>query len=168
MTAKVSIIIGSKSDFNTMEAALKMLNDFEVPFELHILSAHRTPNEVENLARGSESRGIKVIIAGAGMAAHLAGVIAANTIVPVVGVPLSASLQGIDSLLAIVQMPQGIPVATVGINAAANAALLAVQILSVNDDCLKSKLYEHKEKLKESVINANEFLKDIIYKYKVN
>ena len=145
MNPRVSIIMGSTSDLPVMEKAAKVLNDFKVPFEMHALSAHRTPIEVEQFAKGAAGRGIEVIIAAAGMAAHLPGVIAASTTVPVIGVPISATLQGMDALLAIVQMPPGIPVATVGVDAAMNAGLLAVQMLAVGDARLKQELVDYKE-----------------------
>jgi len=131
MKAIVSIIMGSTSDLKVMEKAAAFFNEMEIPFEMNALSAHRTPGEVEKFAKNAESNGIKVIIAGAGMAAHLPGVIAAMTPIPVIGVPINASLDGMDALLAIVQMPPGIPVATVGINGALNAAILATQMLAI-------------------------------------
>ena len=140
MEPKVSIIMGSTSDLPVMEAAARILNDFEIPFEMNALSAHRTPDVVEQFAKGAHARGIKVIIAAAGMAAHLPGVIAAMTPIPVIGVPINASLDGLDSLLAIVQMPPGIPVATVAINGSGNAAILAAQIIASGDEELMAKL----------------------------
>ena len=139
MTPVVSIIMGSTSDLPIMEKAAKLLDEFEIPFEINALSAHRTPKEVEEFATNAQKNGIKVIIAAAGMAAHLPGVIAAQTTVPVIGVPINATLDGMDALLAIVQMPPGIPVATVGINAAQNAGILAVQMLAVGDEALQAK-----------------------------
>jgi 5-(carboxyamino)imidazole ribonucleotide mutase len=168
MKPVVSIIMGSVSDLPIMEKAAALLNDMEVPFEMHALSAHRTPAEVEAFAKGARSRGIKVIIAAAGMAAHLAGVIASMTTLPVIGVPINSSLDGIDALLAIVQMPPGIPVATVGINGAANAALLAVQILATNEEKLQKKLLLYKEDLKKKIVNANNELANIRFDYKTN
>ena len=168
MTARVSIIMGSTSDLPIMEKAARVLNDFKVPFEMHALSAPRTPEEVEAFAKGAASRGIEVIIAAAGMAAHLPGVIAASTTVPVIGVPISASLMGMDALLAIVQMPPGIPVATVGVDAAMNAGLLAVQMLAVGDEALKTALAEYKESLKAKITKANEELKNVKYEFKTN
>ncbi len=138
MTPKVSIIMGSTSDLPIMEKAAQILNEFEIPFEMNALSAHRTPDEVADFANNADKRGVEVIIAGAGMAAHLPGVIAASTTLPVIGVPINASLQGIDALLAIVQMPPAIPVATVGIDAGQNAGLLAVQMLAVGNNELKN------------------------------
>ena len=168
MNPRVSIIMGSTSDLPVMEKAAKVLNDFKVPFEMHALSAHRTPIEVEQFAKGAAGRGIEVIIAAAGMAAHLPGVIAASTTVPVIGVPISATLQGMDALLAIVQMPPGIPVATVGVDAAMNAGLLAVQMLAVGDTRLKQELVGYKETLKSKIVKANEDLKNVKYEFKTN
>ena len=158
MTPIVSIIMGSTSDLPVMEKAAKFLDEMQVPFEMHALSAHRTPAEVEAFAKNAKGRGIKVIIAAAGMAAHLCGVIASMTTLPVIGVPINASLDGMDALLAIVQMPPGIPVATVGINGSLNAGILAVQMLAVGDDKLQEKLDQYKEDLKKKIIQANEDL----------
>ena len=152
MTPKVSIIMGSTSDLPVMEKAAAVLNDFCIPFEINALSAHRTPAEVEDFARNAQGRGIEVIIAGAGMAAHLPGVIAAMTPIPVIGVPIKASLDGMDALLAMVQMPPGIPVATVAINGAMNAGILAVQMLAVGDSGLKEKILGFKESLKKKLL----------------
>lgn len=168
MEPKVSIIMGSTSDLEVMEKAAKILDEFEIPFEINALSAHRTPEAVEKFAKGAKDRGIQVIIAGAGMAAHLPGVIAAMTTLPVIGVPINASLQGMDSLLAIVQMPPGIPVATVGINGAQNAGILAVQMISLQNPELSSKLVEFKENLKNKIEQANMDLSKIKFKFKVN
>ena len=168
MTPKVSIIMGSTSDLPVMEKTAKLLDEFQIPFEIHALSAHRTPAEVEKFAKGAQARGIRVIIAAAGMAAHLPGVIASMTTLPVIGVPINASLDGLDALLAIVQMPPGIPVATVGINGALNAGILAVQILAVADDKLQTKLADYKEDLKKKIVKANDELSKVEYKYKVN
>lgn len=167
MKAIVSIIMGSTSDLKVMEQAAKLFDEFEIPFEINALSAHRTPQEVEKFASTAEERGIKVIIAAAGMAAHLPGVIAAYTTLPVIGVPINASLDGIDALLAIVQMPPGIPVATVGINAATNAGLLAIQILALSDEKINEKLKHYKNNLKQKIVNANNELSKLDYKYKV-
>lgn len=164
----VSIIMGSTSDLPVMEDAAKILDDFEIPFEVNALSAHRTPEEVERFARSAGGRGIRVIIAAAGMAAHLPGVIAAMTTVPVIGVPIKASLDGWDSILSILQMPPGIPVATVGVNAARNAGILAAQILSVGDQEITKKLAQFKESLKEKIVKANQDLAGVKYKYKTN
>jgi 5-(carboxyamino)imidazole ribonucleotide mutase len=168
MKPVVSIIMGSVSDLPIMEKAAALLNEMEIPFEMHALSAHRTPAEVETFAKTARSRGLKVIVAAAGMAAHLPGVIASMTTLPVIGVPINSSLDGIDALLAIVQMPPGIPVATVGINGAANAALLAVQILATNEEKLQKKLILYKEELKKKIINANNDLANLHFDYKTN
>jgi 5-(carboxyamino)imidazole ribonucleotide mutase len=168
MKAVVSIIMGSTSDLPVMEKAAAILNEMEIPFEMNALSAHRTPDEVEKFAKNALSDGIKVIIAGAGMAAHLPGVIAAMTPIPVIGVPINASLDGMDSLLAIVQMPPGIPVATVGINGAMNAGILATQILASADEALMQKAIAYKENLKKKIVKANEELREVKYKFKVN
>jgi len=168
MQAVVSIIMGSTSDYKVMEKAAELLNEFQIPFEINALSAHRTPAEVENFAKNAAGRGIKVIIAAAGMAAHLCGVIAANTTLPVIGVPISASLAGMDALLAIVQMPPGIPVATVGINGSLNAGILAVQFLAVGDVSLQLKLADYKEGLKKKIVKANEELSAIKFEFKTN
>lgn len=168
MIPVVSIIMGSTSDLPIMEKAAKLLDEMEVPFEMFALSAHRTPTEVEVFAKGAKERGIKVIIAAAGMAAHLCGVIASMTTVPVIGVPINSTLGGIDALLAIVQMPPGIPVATVGINGALNAGILAVQMLAVGDEELQEKIATYKESLKKKIIKANEELSGVSFKYKTN
>lgn len=168
MTPKVSIIMGSTSDLNVMEKAAKLFDEFEIPFEINALSAHRTPEEVEKFAKGAKNRGIKVIIAGAGMAAHLPGVIAAMTPIPVIGVPINASLSGFDSILAILQMPPGIPVATVAVNGAMNAAILAVQMMATGDEELAEKMVTYKETLKQKIVKANKELAEIKYKFKTN
>jgi len=160
--------MGSTSDLPVMKKAADFLNDMEIPFEINALSAHRTPDEVEFFAKSAESRGIKVIIAAAGMAAHLCGVIASMTPIPVIGVPINASLDGMDALLAIVQMPPGIPVATVGINGAQNAGILAAQMLAVGDQEIAAKLKQFKESLKSKIVKANEELKEVSYKFKTN
>ncbi len=164
----VSIIMGSTSDLPIMEKAAKLLDEMQVPFEMNALSAHRTPEAVEHFAKNAKERGIQVIIAAAGMAAHLPGVIAASTTVPVIGVPIKSTLEGMDALLAIVQMPPGIPVATVGINAAMNAAILAVQMLSLADEELATRFGNYKENLKKKIEKANEELKEVKYAYKTN
>jgi len=168
MKPAVSIIMGSTSDLPVMEKAAKIFDEFEIPFEMLALSAHRTPAEVENFAKNASSRGIEVIIAAAGMAAHLPGVIASMTTLPVIGVPVNASLEGLDALLAIVQMPPGIPVATVGINASMNAAILAAQILAVKDEKVREKLAGYKETMKEKIVQANQDLASVKYKFKTN
>jgi 5-(carboxyamino)imidazole ribonucleotide mutase len=160
--------MGSTSDLPVMEKAARLLNELQVPFEMNALSAHRTPEAVEAFAGNAHLRGIKVIIAAAGMAAHLPGVIAASTPLPVIGVPIKSSLDGIDALLAIVQMPPGVPVATVGIDGALNAAILAVQMLSLEDKELEPKFIAYKEGLKRKIVEANEELKAVKYPYKVD
>ena len=160
--------MGSTSDLPVMEKAAQFLDEMEIPFEMNALSAHRTPEDVERFAKGAKERGIQVIIAAAGMAAHLCGVIASMTTLPVIGVPINSTLDGMDALLAIVQMPPGIPVATVGINGALNAAILSTQILAVSDDSIQQRLHEYKENLKKKIVKANEDLAKVTYKYKTN
>lgn len=164
----VSIIMGSTSDLPVLEKAAKLFDEFEIPFELNALSAHRTPEEVTAFATSAKERGLKVIIAAAGMAAHLPGVIAAQTTVPVIGVPIKSTLEGMDALLAIVQMPPGIPVATVGINAGLNAAILAIQMLALSDEKIAAKLEAYKKNLAKKIVKANEELSRIEYKFKTN
>lgn len=154
----ISIIMGSTSDLPVMEKAARLLEELQVPFEIQALSAHRTPAEVENFARGAAGRGVDVIIAAAGMAAALPGVIAANTTLPVIGVPVKGMLDGLDALLSIVQMPPGIPVATVGVNGALNAALLAVQMVALRDGELAKRFAAYKAGLKQKIVKANEDL----------
>lgn len=168
MEPKVSIIMGSTSDLPVMEKAAKILNDMQIPFEMNALSAHRTPEEVEKFAKGAVAKGIKVIIAGAGMAAHLPGVIAAMTPIPVIGVPINASLDGLDALLAIAQMPPGIPVATVAVNGAQNAGILAAQIIATGDEKVFKATVDYKEGLKQKIVKANMDLQEIKYDYKTN
>ena len=169
MTPIVSIIMGSTSDLPVMEKAAQLLNEMKVPFEMNALSAHRTPQEVEEFAKNARQRGIKVIIAAAGMAAALPGVIAANTTLPVIGVPIKGSmLDGVDALYSIIQMPPGIPVATVAINGAMNAAILAVQMIALSDERLATDYAAYKEGLKNKIVKANEDLKAIQYDYKTN
>lgn len=168
MNPIVSIIMGSTSDMPVLEKAAKLLDEFEIPFEINALSAHRTPQEVTDFANNASKRGLKVIIAAAGMAAHLPGVIAAQTTVPVIGVPIKSTLEGMDALLAIVQMPPGIPVATVGINAGLNAAILAVQMLSLTDERIAAHFAEYKQGLAKKIVKANEDLARISYKFKTN
>ena len=160
--------MGSTSDLPVMEKACKLLDELQVPFEVNALSAHRTPDAVEAFARGAKSRGVKVIIAGAGMAAALPGVIAASTTLPVIGVPIKGMLDGLDALLSIVQMPPGIPVATVGVNGAQNAAILAVEMLALADNALAARLAAYKDGLKEKIEKANRDLAEVKYNYKVN
>ncbi len=168
MKPVISIIMGSTSDLPVMEKAAKFFDEMEVPFEINALSAHRTPERVEAFAKGAKERGIKVIIAAAGMAAHLPGVIASMTPIPVIGVPIDASLDGMDALLAIVQMPPGIPVATVGINGSLNAGILALQMIATGDEALYNKLVAYKENLKGKIEKANEDLAKIQFKFKTN
>ena len=168
MKPLVSVIMGSTSDLPIMEKALNLLNDMEIPFEVLALSAHRTPAQVEEFARGAKARGVKVIIAAAGMAAHLPGVIAAMTPLPVIGVPIKSTIEGMDALLAIVQMPPGIPVATVGINAALNAAILATQMLALADEAVAAKVEAYKADLAAKIVKANEDLAKLEYKFKTN
>lgn len=168
MKPLVSIIMGSTSDYPVMEKAAKFLDDMGIPFEVNALSAHRTPEAVEIFAKNAKSNNIKVIIAAAGMAAHLPGVIASMTSIPVIGVPINATLDGMDALLAIVQMPPGIPVATVGINASLNAAILALQILATDNTEFQTKLEKYKEGLKDKITQANKDLAEIKFKNKTN
>lgn len=160
--------MGSTSDLPVMEKAAKFLDEMGVFFEMNALSAHRTPAEVETFARRAKERGIKVILAAAGMAAALPGVIAANTTLPVIGIPIKGMLDGLDSMLSIIQMPPGIPVATVGVNGALNAAILAVEMLSLSDEQLASRLAEYKENLKQKIVKANQELGETKYKHKTN
>jgi 5-(carboxyamino)imidazole ribonucleotide mutase len=170
MKPLVSIIMGSTSDLPVMEEAAKVLNEFKIPFEMNALSAHRTPEQAAEFARKAYDRGVRVIIAGAGGAAHLPGVIAALTTLPVIGVPIKASisLDGWDSILCILQMPPGIPVATVGLDAAKNAGILAVQILATGDPDIMERVKKFKSGLAKKIVQANEELKKIKYEYKVN
>jgi 5-(carboxyamino)imidazole ribonucleotide mutase len=168
MKPVVSIIMGSTSDLPILEKAAKFLDQMEVPFEMNALSAHRTPGEVEEFARNAEGRGIKVIIAAAGMAAALPGVIAAMTPLPVIGLPINSTLDGVDALLSIVQMPPGISVATVGINNGMNAAVMAVQILALSDEALAKRFAEYRATLSEKIVKANEDLKNVKYNFKVD
>ena len=164
----VSIIMGSTSDLPVMEKAAKFLDEMDIPFEMNALSAHRTPDEVEAFARTARERGVKVIIAGAGMAAALPGVIAASTTLPVIGVPIKGMLDGLDALLSIVQMPPGIPVATMGVNGAQNAAILAAEMLALADGTLAARMQLYKESLKDKIVKANAELANVKYKNKVN
>jgi len=170
MEAKVSIIMGSTSDLPIMEEAAKLLDEFGIYFEINALSAHRTPEKAAEFASGAYDRGVRVIIAGAGGAAHLPGVIAAITPLPVIGVPIksSNSLDGWDSVLSILQMPSGIPVATMALDGAKNAAILAAQILGTGEPEILKKVKDFKSSLKEKIIKANNSLGDIKYKYKTN
>lgn len=166
MTPIISIIMGSTSDLPVMEKACKWLNDNEIPFEVNALSAHRTPEAVETFARNAKQRGIKVIIAAAGMAAALPGVIAASTPLPVIGVPIKGMLDGLDAVLSIIQMPPGIPVATVGVNAAQNAAILATEMIALSDEAVAAKIDAWKAGLGKKIEKANEDLKEVKYTYK--
>lgn len=167
MTPKVSIIMGSTSDLPVMEKAAQFFDEMEIPFEINALSAHRTPDAVEAFAKGAKARGIKVVIAGAGMAAALPGVIAASTTLPVIGVPVKGSvLDGIDAVYSMLQMPPGIPVATVAINGALNAAILAVQMLALSDEALAQKFAAYKQNLRKKIEKANEELKAVDFKFK--
>lgn len=169
MNPLVSIIMGSTSDLPVMEKAAKFFEEMEIPFEMNALSAHRTPDAVEAFAKGAQGRGVKVIIAGAGMAAALPGVIAASTTLPVIGVPVKGStLDGVDAVLSILQMPPGIPVATVAINGSLNAAILAMQMLALSDGSLADKLAAYKLGLRDKIEKANAELSEIHYKFKTN
>ena len=164
----VSVIMGSTSDLPVMEKALAFLNEQQIPFEVNALSAHRTPDDVEGFARSAEERGIKVIIAAAGMAAALPGVIAASTTVPVIGVPIKGMLDGLDAMLSIIQMPPGIPVATVGVNGALNAAILAMEMLALSDAHIAKRLHAYKEGLGAKIAKANRELAELKYDFKCN
>ena len=164
MTPIVSIIMGSTSDLPVLEKAAQFFDEMEIPFEMNALSAHRTPQEVETFAREAQGRGIKVIIAAAGMAAALPGVIAANTTLPVIGVPVKGMLDGLDAMLSIIQ----IPVATVGVNGALNAAILAAEMLALGDAQIAAKVANYKEHLKNKITKANAELKEVQYKFKTN
>ena len=169
MQPLVSIIMGSTSDLPVMEKAAKFLDEMEIPFEVNALSAHRTPDAVETFAKQAKERGLKVIIAGAGMAAALPGVIAANTTLPVIGVPVkSSTLDGVDAVLSMLQMPPGIPVATVAINGALNAAILAVQMLALSDAELAQKFAAYKAGLSQKIEKANKELKEVKFKFNCN
>lgn len=168
MSPLVSIIMGSTSDLPVMEKACKFLNDMQIPFEVNALSAHRTPDAVESFAKGAKDRGVKVIIAAAGMAAALPGVIAASTTLPVIGVPIKGMLDGLDAMLSIIQMPPGIPVATVGVNGAMNAAILACEMIALCDENVAAKMAEYKVGLGKKIENANKELAEVKFEYKVN
>ncbi len=169
MKPLVSVIMGSTSDLPVMEKAMKFLDEMEVPFEVNALSAHRTPDAVETFAKEAAGRGLKVIIAGAGMAAALPGVIAASTTLPVIGVPIKGSaLDGMDAMLSIIQMPPGIPVATVGVNGAMNAAILAVEIMALSDSILAQRMKDYKDGLGAKIEKANKDLAEVKYYFKTN
>ena len=168
MTPLVSIIMGSTSDLPVMEKACKFLNEMQIPFEVNALSAHRTPDAVESFAKGAANRGIRVIIAGAGMAAALPGVIAASTTLPVIGVPIKGMLDGLDAMLSIIQMPPGIPVATVGVNGSMNAAILAAEILALIDPQIARKMTAYMTGLGAKIEKANRELAEVKYEFKTN
>ncbi len=168
MTPIVSIIMGSTSDLPVMAKACDFLNEQHIPFEVVALSAHRTPTEVAQYATNAAARGIKVIIAAAGMAAALPGVIAAHTTLPVIGVPIKGLLDGLDAMLSIIQMPPGIPVATVGVNQALNAAILAMEMLALSDADIAGRCNQYKASLTEKIVRANSALAEIKYDYKTN
>ena len=168
MKPLVSIIMGSTSDLPVMEKACKFLNDMQIPFEVNALSAHRTPDAVEEFAKGAKARCIRVIIAGAGMAAALPGVIAASTTLPVIGVPIKGMLDGLDAMLSIIQMPPGIPVATVGVNGAMNAAILAAEMMALADEDIARKMEEYKAGLGKKIEKANADLAEVKYDFKTN
>lgn len=168
MKPLVSIIMGSTSDLPVLGKAAQFLDSMQIPFEMNALSAHRTPAEVEEFARNAEQRGLKVIIAAAGMAAALPGVIAAMTNLPVIGVPISSTLQGQDALFSIVQMPPGIAVATVGIDGAMNAAVLATQMLALTDPEIAARFAQYRSTLSDKIVKANEELAKVKYTYKTN
>lgn len=162
---KVAVVMGSDSDFPVIKKCLNVLKSFDVDFEVHVISAHRTPKCAEEFSQGAENKGIGVIIGAAGKAAHLAGVIAAFTILPVIGLPIkSSTMDGLDSLLSMVQMPKGIPVATVAIDGAENAGLLAIQILSLSDEGLRNKLHAYKAQMAEEVITKDMLIKQEVEK----
>lgn len=168
MKALVSIIMGSTSDYSVMEKAAKFLDEQQIPFEINALSAHRTPEEVSSFAKNAEARGIKVIIAGAGMAAALPGAIAAETTLPVIGVPVKGSFDGLDAVLSMLQMPPAVPVATMAVNGSLNAAVLAMEILALTDTEIQKKVHAYKTSLKEKIVKANEEFAKIEFEYKVN
>lgn len=170
MNPRVSIIMGSTSDWPVMEAAAMFLDQMEIPFEINALSAHRTPQQAIDFAKKAYNRGVRVIIAGAGGAAHLPGVIAALAPIPVIGVPINASISidGWDSILSILQMPPGIPVATVGLDAAKNAGILAAQILATGDEKILEKVIEFKASQQQKIVKANEELAKVKFKFKSN
>ncbi|HNR27046.1 MAG TPA: 5-(carboxyamino)imidazole ribonucleotide mutase [Bacteroidales bacterium] len=169
MNPQVSIIMGSISDMSVMEEAARFLNQMEIPFEIKALSAHRTPDKVAEYAQEASQRGIKVIIAGAGGAAHLPGIIAAYTSIPVIGVPVKSakSLEGLDSILSILQMPAGIPVATMALDGARNAAIFAARILALSDSNLAERMIDFQHNLNLKIEEANESIKEIKYRFKI-
>ena len=157
---KIGIIMGSDSDLPVVEKAINTLKEYSVPYEVHVFSAHRTPEQAKAFSQNAIKNGFGAIIAAAGMAAHLAGAIAANTTLPVIGIPVKSSFEGLDALLSTVQMPPGIPVATVGVNGAVNAALLAIQILAVSDEALSEKLVSARKEASEKVLEKNKAVED--------
>ena len=168
MKPLVSIIMGSTSDYSVMEKAALFLDQQEIPFEINALSAHRTPMEVSEFARNAESRGIKVIIAAAGMAAALPGVIAAETTLPVIGVPVKSSFEGMDSVLSMLQMPPAVPVSVMAVNGSLNAAIMAMEILALTNEEINKRMHAYKQSLKEKIVKANEEFSKIEFKYKTN
>lgn len=160
--------MGSTSDYSVMEKAAKFLDEQEIPFEINALSAHRTPKEVSLFATEAEQRGIKVIIAAAGMAAALPGAIAAETTLPVIGVPVKSSFEGLDSVLSMLQMPPAVPVSVMAVNGALNAAIMAMEILALTDETINKKIHSYKQSLKEKIVKANEEFAKIEFKYKTN
>ncbi len=160
--AKVAIVMGSDSDFDKLKGCITKLKEFDIEVDVNVISAHRTPDEAAEFAKTAEENGIEVIIAAAGMAAHLGGVLAAHTIVPVIGVPIKSTFDGMDALLATVQMPPGIPVATVGVDNGTNAAILAAQMLSLKYDYLKQALKASKEKMADGVRQKNQKIKELV------
>ncbi len=168
MKPLVSIIMGSTSDYSVMEKAALFLDQQEIPFEINALSAHRTPMEVSEFARNAEGRGIKVIIAAAGMAAALPGAIAAETTLPVIGVPVKSSFEGLDSVLSMLQMPPAVPVSVMAVNGSLNAAIMAMEILSLTNEEINKRMHAYKQSLKEKIVKANEEFSKIEFKYKTN
>lgn len=168
MTPLVSIIMGSTSDYSVMEKAALFLDQQEIPFEINALSAHRTPMEVSEFARNAEVRGIKVIIAAAGMAAALPGAIAAETTLPVIGVPVKSSFEGMDSVLSMLQMPPAVPVSVMAVNGSLNAAIMAMEILALTNEEINKRMHAYKQSLKEKIVKANEEFSKIEFKYKTN
>ena len=162
MSKKVAVIMGSDSDFPVVKDAVKELKNYGVEYEVHVMSAHRTPELAADFARNAKKNGFGVIICAAGMAAHLAGVIAGNTTLPVIGIPIKSTFEGLDALLATVMMPSGTPVATVAVNGAKNAAVLAVQMLALSDEALAEKLEESKKKMIDGVIQKDEAMKKMV------
>lgn len=168
MKPLVSIIMGSTSDYSVMEKAALFLDQQEIPFEINALSAHRTPMEVSEFARNAEGRGIKVIIAAAGMAAALPGAIAAETTLPVIGVPVKSSFEGLDSVLSMLQMPPAVPVSVMAVNGSLNAAIMAMEILALTNEEINKRMHAYKQSLKEKIVKANEEFSKIEFKYKTN